>query len=91
MSFNIQGVIHNISPTEVKTESFSVRDFILKTDSRGYENFIKFQLTQDRCDIIDSFAVGQEVNVFFDLKGRKHGDRYFTNINAWKIEGPVNH
>ena len=31
--------------------------------------------------------VGDSVKVSFDLRGREYQDRYFVNLNAWKIEG----
>lgn len=34
----------------------------------------------------DSFSEGQELTVHFDLRGREWNDRFFTNLNAWRIE-----
>ena len=55
-----------------------------------FTEHIKFQLTQDRCDILDRFNVNEQIKVTFNIKGRrweKDGRvSYFTNLEAWKIE-----
>ncbi|MEM9931531.1 MAG: DUF3127 domain-containing protein, partial [Bacteroidota bacterium] len=49
--------------------------------------YVKFQLTQDKCALLDTYEEGQEVKVHFDLRGREWNGKYFTNLNAWRIEG----
>ena len=85
MSFEIEGKLHHVGETEVKGESFRVREFVIETQEQ-YPQFVKFQLTQDRCDLIGSYEKGTTIKVYFDLRGREWQGRYFTNLNAWKIE-----
>jgi hypothetical protein len=87
MSFEIEGKLHKVFDTEQKTESFRAREFVIETMQGSYAQFIKFQLTQDRCDMIDQYTVGQQIKVFFDLRGRQWQDKFFTNLQAWRIEG----
>lgn len=86
MSFEIEGKLHRKYDTENKTATFQAREFVLETNSNNYMQYIKFQLTQDRCGLIDPFNVGDRMKVHFDLRGREWNDKYFTNLNAWKIE-----
>ena len=88
MSFEIEGKIHKIFPTESKTETFQTREFVIITEG-VYPQYIKFQLTQDRCGIVDNYKEEEKVKVYFDLRGREWNEKYFTNLNAWKIEKPV--
>jgi hypothetical protein len=49
-------------------------------------------LTQGKCDSINSFGVGQEVTVSFNLRGREwtspQGEvKHFNTLEAWRIEG----
>ena len=88
MSFEIEGKLHKIFDTESKTETFQAREFVIVTDG-VYPQYVKFQLTQDRCSIIDAYSEEEKVKVFFDLRGREWNGKYFTNLNAWKIEKPV--
>ena len=48
-------------------------------------------MTQDRCDIINAFKQGEEVDVWFNIRGRKWTDpkgevKYFNSLQAWKIQ-----
>lgn len=87
MSFEITGTLVKKYETETKGESFRVRDFVIKANDGGqYDNFVKFQTTQDRTTIIDSYNEGDEIKVHFDLRGRQWQEKYFTNLNAWRVE-----
>lgn len=87
MSFEITGTLVKKYETETKGESFRVRDFVIKANDGGqYDNFVKFQTTQDRTSIVDDINEGDEIKVHFDLRGRQWQDKYFTNLNAWRVE-----
>ena len=86
MSYEIKGKLYKVFPTENKTASFQAREFVIEVDDRGYTQYIKFQLTQDRCGLIDSYEVNDIINVHFDLRGREWQEKFFTNLNAWRIE-----
>lgn len=86
MSFEIQGKLHKKFDTEQKTDSFKAREFVIETDGQ-YPQFVKFQATQDRCDLIENYEEGQEIKVSFDLRGREWQGKYFTNLNAWRVSG----
>jgi len=85
-AFEIEGKLHFIGETEVKGESFRVREFVIETQEQ-YPQFVKFQLTQDKCDLISQYEKGSMIKVHFDLRGREWQGRYFTNLNAWRLEG----
>jgi single-strand DNA-binding protein len=87
MSFTIKGILHKIFQPKQKSEKFTSREFVIETPDEKYPQFIKFQLTQDRCGLIDNFKEGEEITVHFDLRGREWNEKYFTNLNAWRIEG----
>ena len=88
MSYEITGVLIQRGETEIKGESFKVREFGIKTAEGQYEQFIKFQCVQDRTAIVDGLNKGDEIKVHFDLRGRMYGDdnKIFTNLNAWRVE-----
>jgi len=87
MSYEIEGTLHKVFDTESKSETFQVRDFVIKTEGQ-YPQFIKFQCSQDRCGIIDSHKEGEQIKVYFDLRGREWNEKFFTNLNAWRVEKP---
>lgn len=86
MSFQLEGKLHRVFDTEQKTESFQAREFVIETIDTQYPQVIKFQLTQDKCALIDNYSVGDQLTVHFDLRGREWNEKFFTNLNAWKIE-----
>jgi single-strand DNA-binding protein len=86
MSFEIHGKLHKKFEIESKSASFQTRDFVLLIEEGNYPQHIKFQLTQDRCNIIDNINEGENMKVWFDLRGREWNEKYFTNLNAWKVE-----
>ena len=87
----IQGTLHRKFDTEQKTPTFRVREFVLKyEDNPLYPQFIKFQVTQDRCDTLDSATDGMKLEIDFDIKGREWTApdgtvRYFNTIEAWRF------
>ena len=87
MSYEMVGKLHKKFDTESKSSSFQAREFVVETTDSTYTQYIKFQLTQDRCSIIDPVNEGDQLKVYFDLRGREWNEKYFTNLNAWKIEG----
>jgi len=90
MSFDIVGNLDKIFDTQVISDKFKKREFVLEIKDGNYTQFIKFQLTQNRCELLNDFSIGQSVQVSFSLSGRpfenKNGETiYFNNLNAWRI------
>ncbi|MCB2196662.1 MAG: DUF3127 domain-containing protein [Bacteroidetes bacterium] len=94
MSFEISGKIIEKYNTVQVNDRFKKREFVIeKTESNGgmeFTDHIKFQLTQDRCNLIDSVEINDEVKVNFNIRGNKWERdgkvNYFTNLDAWRIE-----
>ncbi|MEM1119980.1 MAG: DUF3127 domain-containing protein [Bacteroidota bacterium] len=85
MSFEVVGKLHKKFDTESKSATFQAREFVIEVDGT-YPQFVKFQLVQDRCNLVDNYNEGDSIRVHFDLRGREWQGRYFTNLNAWRIE-----
>jgi len=95
MSFEISGRLAEKFETQKVSDRFQKREFILEIKSSGtsgYEfvDFVKFQSTQDKCNLLDQFNVDDMVKISFNLRGRRwerDGQvSYFTNLEAWRIE-----
>jgi len=94
MAFEITGKLIEMYAIQNVSEKFKKREFVIEykdNPNMSFSEMLKFQLTQDRCNLIDAFSIGQEVKVSFNLRGRrweKDGNTsYFTNLEAWKVEG----
>nr|DAS12918.1 MAG TPA: Single-stranded DNA-binding protein fold, inter-subunit clamp, Paralogous.5A [Caudoviricetes sp.]DAW53069.1 MAG TPA: Single-stranded DNA-binding protein fold, inter-subunit clamp, Paralogous.5A [Caudoviricetes sp.] len=87
----IQGRIKQIFPSQVIGQNgFEKRDLVITTIEQ-YPNDIIIQFTQQRCDLLDSLQVGQNVKVYINIRGREwtspQGEiKYFNTIEGWKIE-----
>ena len=90
-SFEVTGTLKVKRDTQVVSEKFSKREFVLTTDtSTQYPQYISLQLTQDKCGLLDNFQVGEEMKVSFNLRGREwsgpEGVKYFNSLEAWRLE-----
>ena len=95
MNFEITGKLFEIYPTNQKTDKFRSREFVLETTKsigeRTATDYVKFQTTNDRCDLLNKYKTADTVTVHFNVRGNrweKEGKvSYFTNLEAWRIEG----
>ena len=95
MNFELTGKLFEIYPTQQKTEKFKAREFVLETTKqvgdREITDYVKFQATGDKCDVLNRYKTGDTVTVHFNIRGNKWVKdgkvSYFTNLDAWRIEG----
>ena len=89
---NIQGKLIEIYETKQISDKFRKREFVIEyAENAQYPQFIKFELTQNNCDMIDSFKKNDFIDVHFDLRGKPWTNKegvttYFTSLAAWKIQ-----
>ncbi len=92
MGIKITGKLHAIFDTKQVTDRFQKREFVVElADNSRYPQFVMFQLTGDRCDKIQGFAVGDELNIDFSLRGREwtspQGEvKFFNSLDVWEVE-----
>ncbi len=99
MAFEITGRVIDVFPVNQVSDKFKKREFVIeKKDTGGaavFIDYIKFQLVQDKCDLINESFLNEEVKIWFNLKGNKWERdgkvNYFTNLDAWKIEKTTEH
>lgn len=93
MEYQITGRIAEVYPVNRVNERFRKREFVIEhkegSSGQAYIDFIKFQLTQDKCDLIDESWLRQDVTITFNIKGNrweKNGlVNYITNLNALTV------
>lgn len=77
----------------VQRGTFTSREFVVEksTEFNGKTiyNYIKFQCVQTKVNIVDDVKLGDEITVFFNIRGNKWEKdgrvSYFTNLDAWRI------
>jgi hypothetical protein len=88
---DIKGKAHYVSDVINVTESFRKRELVVEfSENPQYPEFVKFEAIQDRCALMDDVKVGDEVEVFFNLKGREWTNKqsekqYFNTLQLWKV------
>ena len=88
----LKGKIYKIGQEQVVSDKFKKREFVLETDlDSQYPQFIAVECTQDKCELLDKFKVGQIVTAHINLRGRnwtnKEGiEKTFNTLQVWRIE-----
>jgi len=94
MSFETTGKLIMVYPVTEISDKFKKREFVIEQSETkngfDFKDYVKFQVTQDKCALPDQVKIGDTVKVSFNLRGRKwekDGNvNYFTNLEAWKLE-----
>ena len=94
MSYELTGKLVAKFDTVQRSETFKTREFVVeKTDEingRSIVNYVKFQCVQDKTTIVDRVNTGDDIKVYFNIKGSKWEKEgktnYITNLDAWRIE-----
>lgn len=80
----VVGDVQQVSPT------FKKRELVVTTDEQ-YPQSIMIEFVQDKSDLLNTIAVGENVKVSINLGGREwvnpQGEtKYFNSIKGWRIE-----
>lgn len=89
----VTGVIEFIGNIEDVSPTFRKRD-VWVTTQENYPQTLNIQFTQDKCDILNNFQIGQVVTIAINLRGNKFQNQQtgewkcFNTLQGWKIEVP---
>ena len=87
----IKGKVFSIGDTEIVSEKFKKRELIVEyAENPEYVEYIKFEATQNKVDLLNTLRIGDEVEVSFNLRGRGwkdySGKQNFTNnLVIWRV------
>ncbi len=87
----VQGKIKVIGETQTFGDNgFRKREVVVTTEEQ-YPQSIMVEFVQDKTDLLNSYAVGQNVKISINLRGREwtnpQGEvKYFNSIQGWRIE-----
>ena len=88
---DISGKLKLINETkEYGNNGFRKREVVITTVEQ-YPQDLMIEFIQDKCDLLNSFQVGQSVKVDINLRGREwespQGEiKFFNSIQGWRIE-----
>lgn len=86
----ILGKIRVIGLTSEIGSTLKKRELVITTDEQ-YPQHIMVEFMQEKCDLLNKYAVGESVKVSINLRGREwvnlQGEtKYFNSIQGWRIE-----
>lgn len=84
-SFELEGTLKLIYDTQSFASGFTKREFVVETKDDRYPQSIKFECVKDKTTMLDSLDIGDTVQVAFDIRGNEFKEKYYVNLNAWKI------
>jgi len=86
MSYEMKGTVKRLYDVwKSETSEFYKREFVITT-AEQYPSDVKFSALKEKSDQLNGITEGDRVNVKFDIKGREYNDRYYVDLNAWRIE-----
>ena len=68
-----------------ETSDFYKREFVVTT-AEQYPSDVKFSALKEKSDQLGQIKEGDQVLVKFDVRGREYNDRYYVDLNAWRVE-----
>lgn len=94
MSYEIIGKLVSKMPVIQRSETFKTREFVIEkseeVNGRTLLNYVKFQCVQDKTQLPDKYNIGDEVKVYFNIRGTKWmkdgKENFITNLDAWRLE-----
>jgi len=83
-------IIKKIDETKTFGASGLKREMVVTTNEQ-YPQMLMVEFVQDKCDLLNSYQVGQDVKVSINLRGREwinpQGEAvYFNSIQGWRVE-----
>ena len=86
MAYDLTGKIKLIQDAQTFSSGFTKREMVVTVEDGKFPQDINLEFLQDKVALLDTVAVGQEVKVSFDIRGREYNGRYFNNLVGWKID-----
>lgn len=84
--YEATGKMKWIGTTQSFPSGFTKREFVVTTAHDKYPQDIKFDMVKDKCQLLDGFELGQDVQVNFDIRGREYNGKYFVDLSCWKLQ-----
>lgn len=84
-TYELEGKVKVIEDLRTFPSGFTKREFVVTTEER-FPQDIKLECIKEKCDMLDGIQVADPVKVSFNLRGNEYNDKYYVNLQAWRIE-----
>lgn len=82
----ITGTLKIIGETQIFPSGFTKRAFVVTTADEKYPQDIAIDAVKDGCDRLDSYEVGDEITVSFNIRGSEWKGKHYVQLQAWKFD-----
>ncbi len=86
MAYDLTGKVKLIQEPQTFASGFTKREVVVTVEDGKYPQDINLEFLQDKVSLLENVSEGEEIKVFFDIRGREYNGRYFNNLVGWKIE-----
>jgi uncharacterized radical SAM superfamily protein len=89
--FKLEGAIISKLPMKQVSEKFRIQEFILRVGQPEdkYPQEVKFQLVNDKIDLLDFIQVNDTVELVYELRGRAYKDTHYNTLNVLEIKSKL--
>lgn len=62
------------------------QEFVIEYQEGQYPSSICFNLWGDKVNDLNSFNIGDQVKVYFNISSREYNGKWYNDLRAWRIE-----
>jgi single-strand DNA-binding protein len=84
-TFELEGTLKQLFDTQTFASGFAKREFVVEVPDGKFPQMIKFECVKDKIAMLDGVRIGDQVKVAFDIRGSEYKERFYVNLNAWKL------
>ena len=87
---NLTGKIYKVFETNVVSDNFKKREFVIETDEK-YPQKVIIELINDKVDFVNNLNVGDLVECSINVRGREwvnqQGEtKFFNSLSCWSMK-----
>lgn len=89
MSLRIKGKVIKILPEQTGTSArgeWKKQDFVIESTEDQFPKKICFTMFNDKASSLAGLTPGADVEVFFNVESREYNEKWYSNINAFRVE-----
>lgn len=94
MSLSIKGKLVKLLAEQTGTsqvgKTWTKQDFVIETQEQYPKKVCISAMGDKIVPVVKSLTLGQEIEVHINIESREYNEKWFSNINAWKIDKNTN-
>jgi len=84
-TYEMVGAVKVVFDAMTFASGFTKREFVLTTEE-DYPQDVKLVCVKEKCALLDTVAPGNRVKVAFTIRGNLFKERYFVDLQAYRID-----